>query len=205
MGTDICGALYSGKVAVTPPWFSYQHGEPAVPGDSCFPYEGALSGLAFDSSSEFPLPWDGAMFASDYVRGCIWTFLPGRNGAPRQDAGSTFAPAAPIPVDLVSASDGLYYADIWGGAVRRITFNEPTIEVMAVSKPRGATITLGGRDLAGAPLTLRKGTGYRVAAPRRLRKGERVLAFHHWSDGGRRIHRIKPKRHLRLRAVYRKR
>lgn len=74
-----------------------------------------------------------------------------------------------------------------------------------MSRPRGATITLGGRDLAGFPLTLKKDTPYRLTAPRRLRKGKRVLIFHRWSDDGRRIRRISPGRDMKLRAVCRKR
>jgi glucose/arabinose dehydrogenase len=201
----ICDALYEGKVPVASPWFSYQHNKPAVPRDPCFPSEGALSGLAFDSSRDFPLPYDGAMFVSDYVRGCIWSFLPGRDGAPVRSSAHAFDANAPVPVDLVSAPDGLYYADVWGGTVHRISFDGATAEVNAVSRPRGAPIALGGRLLDGAPLTLRTDTSYRVAAPRTLVKGKRKLFFHHWSDHGRRIHRIQPGRDMKLRAVYRKR
>jgi glucose/arabinose dehydrogenase len=202
-GTGICNRLHRNPSQVTSPWFAYQHGQPAVPRDGCTPDTGAISGLTFDSSADFPVPYDGALFAADYVRWCIWTFLPGPSGAPRQDTGQTFHDLAQFPVDLVSGHDGLYYADIWGGTVRRISYTGPTVEVNAVSRPRGAPIKLAGRVLAG-PLTLKRGTANRLVAPRRLKKGKRTLFFRRWSDGGRRIHAIVPDRDRNLRAIYRR-
>ncbi len=71
------------------------------------------------------MPWDGALFAADYVRGCIWSFLAGRDGSPRLDTAETFHAGALLPVELVSAPDGLHYPDVWGGAVHRISYDGP--------------------------------------------------------------------------------
>jgi len=72
----LCNQLYSQSNSVTPPMFSYRHGQAVVPGDNCSPAGGAsISGLAFYDGGSYPAEYEGALFFGDFSRGCIWVMF----------------------------------------------------------------------------------------------------------------------------------
>jgi glucose/arabinose dehydrogenase len=199
----ICNSLYESPGLASPPWYSYAHDAPAVPGDPCSTAAGAISGIAFDTSDDFPPPYDGALFFADYTRNCIWSFLPGREGMPKVRTAHVFETDSSTPVQLVSAADGLYYPDLFYGTVRRITYDEPTAEVGLRSRPRGAAVTLAGRTPERrTTITVKRGSRYKISAPATLARGADVLRFDHWSDGHRRTHSVTVPGNGRYVAVY---
>ena len=59
-GLTACADLYASPGAVTQPVFSYTHGEPLHPDDTCDPGGSSLSGLAFYGGGAYPATFDGA-------------------------------------------------------------------------------------------------------------------------------------------------
>ena len=201
----ICGALYADPGAVTPPWFSYMHGRPVVAGEACPSGEAgsAISGLAFDHGRSFPAPFDGALLFADYLRGCIGSIGPGRFGQPRRSSLRVLESNARFPVDLVSGPGGIYYADLIGGSIRRISYDRPTVELSLGTAPPGLRLTLDDRDERdGSAVTVRRRSRHRIIAPSRQQRGRRVLRFVRWSDGGERRHSVAPDADATFRAVY---
>jgi glucose/arabinose dehydrogenase len=123
-GLNICQGLYAHSGAASKPFYGYRHANQVVPGESCPTGGSALSGLAFYPHGPYPAEYDGALFFADVVRGCIWAMerAPG-TGTPSPSHIKTFVAPAASPVDLKVGPDGdLYYVDILGGTVRKITF-----------------------------------------------------------------------------------
>lgn len=124
-GLALCDSLYARPGAVTAPFFAYDHGLRLSPTDRCPTASGAsvISGLAFGRAGPYPARYRGALYVADYVRGCIWAMLAGRDGVPDPHRIETFESFAAQPVDLEVGPDGnLYYVDYSGGTVRRISF-----------------------------------------------------------------------------------
>ena len=140
----LCQTLYAaGTGAVTAPYYSYQHGAQVVSGESCPTGNGSsITGIAFaTAATTYPAPYDTALFFADHSRNCIWAMLQGTNGLPDRTNIRTFEAAAANPVDLEIGPDGnLYYADLDGGTVRRITWsvNRPPVAVASASPTSGA-------------------------------------------------------------------
>jgi glucose/arabinose dehydrogenase len=112
---------------VTAPFYAYQHTAQVVPGESCPADENGsvISGMTFQKTSGDPYPseYDGTLFFTDKLRGCIWAME--RNGSELPDPSriKTFAANASNPVDLRIGSGGdLYYVDFDRGAIRRIHY-----------------------------------------------------------------------------------
>ena len=139
---DICTALYASPDAVTAPLFTYYHGDPVVAGDGCSIGSSAISGLAFYTDGTYPTAYDGALFFADYGRNCIWVMLAGPGGEPDPASRMVFDVGANVPVDLEIGPGGdLFYVDIYGGAVHRISYapgNQPPVAVVAVTPSDGA-------------------------------------------------------------------
>ncbi len=81
---------------------------PARPGSS------SIAGLAFNpAGSPWPAEFDGALFFTDYSRGCIWVMEQERRNAARARRGS--APSGPAPTGPVNLQFGpggdLFYPD----------------------------------------------------------------------------------------------
>ena len=84
-----------------------------------------ISGITFENSSGDPYPseYDGALFFTDKLRGCIWAME--RNGSTLPDPThiKTFAANATNPVDLrIGPGGDLYYVDFDDGAIRRVHY-----------------------------------------------------------------------------------
>ncbi|WP_117211236.1 PQQ-dependent sugar dehydrogenase [Allorhizocola rhizosphaerae] len=131
----LCESLYSGA-GQTAPFFTYNHANAIVPGEQCAAGGDSISGLAFypTGGGPYPASYAGALFFSDYSRGCIWSM----NTATR--AVTTFVQQAAGPVDLAIGPGGeLYYVDL-GGTVRRVRYfpaNQPPVAHIAASTTTG--------------------------------------------------------------------
>ena len=114
-----------------------------------------------------------------------------------------------IPTD--HSADSFYILTVTGrdsGGLetsQSVTIKPETAVVRVASRPRGAPVTFAGA--AGmAPLTSFETVGFeaRVSAARSFRRGGRRYTFTRWSDGRRRVRKVRvPGRGLKLRARYR--
>ena len=90
-GLDLCTSLTASAAAA--PEITWSHNAEVVPGDGCGGPGGtssSISGLAFQAAnSPFPAPYDGALFATDYSRNCIWAYPLGSNGRPDKAQGQS--------------------------------------------------------------------------------------------------------------------
>jgi glucose/arabinose dehydrogenase len=121
----ICETLYGNPNADTKPYFAYQHGSPAVSGDTCATQNGSsVAGLSFEfapSGSTFSAEYQGALFFADYSRNCIYVMEKNGNPVPSPGSIKPFAVDAASPVNLEFGRDGnLYYVDFNGGTIRKI-------------------------------------------------------------------------------------
>lgn len=119
---NLCESLYStGQQA---PYYAYDHDDHVVPGDSCPTGNSSVSGIAFESDSNYPSAYAGALFFADSTRGCIWTMQRGTNGLPSPSKIIPFVTGANVPVHLATGPDGnLYYVALGAGQVRRVTYS----------------------------------------------------------------------------------
>jgi glucose/arabinose dehydrogenase len=162
---ELCQDLYAaGSSAVAAPYYAYQHGVPVVPGETCpagFDTGSSITGIAFASAATtYPAPYNTALFFADASRNCIWAMLQGANGLPDPANRVTLDAGAASPVDLQVGPDGnLYYADFFGGTIRRISWNPPPVAKATASPTSGAApLTVefdatGSSDPDGDPLS----------------------------------------------------
>ena len=145
-GSSICTLLYSQLAATTAPYYTYGHQQKVVTGDEAGVGSGAISGLAFYESGSYPDNYQGALFFSDYLRNHIWVMFKGANGLPDPANRATFLLWAASPVDLKTGPGGdLFYADLNGGTIRRITYSQPVLRSNGQpvgTLPAGTTQTL---------------------------------------------------------------
>lgn len=163
LNLNICETLYAAG-GHTAPYFSYQHGEPVVAGETC-PSSGSssITGLAFSQGSSFPASYDGALFFADYSRKCIWSMRVGSNGLPDPATRATFVAGAANPIEMQFGPGGdLFYVDLNGGTIRRIHFTSGNQSPNAVlqaspsSGPPPLNVTFssaGSSDPDGDPIT----------------------------------------------------
>jgi glucose/arabinose dehydrogenase/PKD repeat protein len=152
-GLDVCSALYARPADHARPVLSYQHWTELVPGDGCDLANGsALSGLAFYDRGAYPAEYEGALFFSDYARGCIWVLPRSALTSPDPQAVKAFWAGAAQPVQLQIGPEGdLYYVDL-GGSIRRIEHaarNYPPRASIQASPPVGPlplTVTFDATD-----------------------------------------------------------
>ena len=150
---NLCENLYAQAGAVTAPYYAYDHGAKVVPGESCPTGSSSISGMAFaGSGGNYPATYDGALFFADYSRDCIWVMRKGTDGLPDPAVRETFAAAAANPVDLKTGPGGdLFYVDLTGGTIRRISYqgaNTPPTAVIQATPTSGAaplTVSFDGR------------------------------------------------------------
>jgi glucose/arabinose dehydrogenase len=153
----LCERLYTGG-GTTPPYFTYRHTAPVVPGDACATGSSSVTGLAFypGTGGPYPAMFNGALFFADFGRGCIWAMLRGGDGLPDPHTVVAVTSGAAAPVDLAIGPGGeLYYVDL-GGTVRRIRYvpgNEPPVAVLAATPVSGTaplTVSFDGRNAGDA-------------------------------------------------------
>jgi glucose/arabinose dehydrogenase len=149
---NLCENLYAQAGAVTAPYYTYNHGGQVVQGEACPTGSSSISGMAFETTSNYPAAYDGALFFADYSRDCIWAMRRGTNGDPDPAQRVTFASAAANPVDLKIGPDGdLFYVDL-AGTIRRISFTSPSntpptanIQASPTSGAAPLTVSFDGR------------------------------------------------------------
>ncbi len=150
---NLCESLYAAPGAAAGPYFSYgTHGN-VVPGEPCPTTGGAITGLAFYTGGGYPAGYQGALFFTDYARNCIWVMFPGPGGLPDPATRVAFRTNAASPVDLKIGPGGdLFYVDVFGGTVRRITYspNRPPTAVLEASATDGPVPTTIDFDASGS-------------------------------------------------------
>jgi PKD repeat protein/glucose/arabinose dehydrogenase len=140
-GLSLCSSLTAGMV--TAPYYTYSHGAAVVSGDNCPTGGGSsITGLAFYNGGMYPTSYNGALFFADYSRKCIWYMAAGTNGLPDPAQIHPFIVPAAGPVDLEIGPNGdLFYVDLDGGTVRRITYiggNSPPVAVASANPTSGS-------------------------------------------------------------------
>ena len=124
-----CESLYAAGSA-TPPAFTYNHAANVVDGDGCAPGDSSISAVSFYTGTAFPAKYRGGLFFGDYARDCIWFMPLGADGQPDPGQRRLFAGGAPGPVFLTEGpDDALYYADLGGNTVRRISYRSPSASI----------------------------------------------------------------------------
>ena len=127
-----CERLYEEPEATSSPFYYYVHRAGVTPEDPC-PYEpgAAISGLAFYEGGSYPEAYDGALFFSDSVRGCIYAMRAGDDGKPDPSTVAPFLTEGGLypGVDIETGPGGdLYYVSLFGegygpGAIHRISYD----------------------------------------------------------------------------------
>jgi glucose/arabinose dehydrogenase len=135
-----CESLYG--VGQTGPFYTYNHNAKVVPGDSCPTGSSSVSGMAFESGSNYPSDYDGALFFADASRGCIWVMKRGTGVDPSPSQLSQFVGGAGTPVQVLTGPGGdIFYVDMDAGQVRRVVYNganHPPTAVVSASPTSGA-------------------------------------------------------------------
>lgn len=146
---NLCESLYTGS-GQTSPYYTYKHKDDIVPNEGCGTGGDSITGLAFypPSGGDYPSRYRGALFFTDYSRGCIWAMKPDTvGGLPSPGNIELFAKDITGPSDLAFSPDGeLYFTDLGGGTIRRIRYypaNQAPVPSIAASAVSG-----------GAPLTV---------------------------------------------------
>lgn len=140
----VCTAMYAAEPgSASLPFFSYSHGQSVVPEDECPTESGsAIGGISFYEGTQLGKAYEGALFFSDAVRGCVWAMFPGEDGKPDPSTTIRFMREGKIyPGVKISEGPGgyLYYADllseegIGDGAIHRIAYrpDAPTARLEA--------------------------------------------------------------------------
>jgi glucose/arabinose dehydrogenase/PKD repeat protein len=168
-GLSLCSSLYSTPGSVLAPHYAYNHSACVVSYTGCRTGGSSITGVAFYQGGSYPAQYNGALFFADHTRNEIWAMLAGTNGLPDTARLQSFVGvdamggAAGHPVDLKIGPGGdLFYVDMEGGTVHRITFtaaNQPPTAVSAASPSNGPvplTVSFdgtGSSDPEGRPLS----------------------------------------------------
>jgi glucose/arabinose dehydrogenase len=168
-GLNACSSLYSAPGSATGPYYAYNHSACVVSYPGCHTGGSSVTGVAFYQGGSYPAIYNGALFFADHSRNEIWAMLTGTNGLPDPariqslvGVDSTGG-AAGHPVDLKIGPGGdLYYVDMEGGTVHRITYtaaNQPPNAVIMANPTSGPSplavsfSSTGSSDPEGKPLT----------------------------------------------------
>jgi glucose/arabinose dehydrogenase len=161
-GLNQCTSLYSSGTAVGP-YFTYKHSDVVAAGDNCSTTSGSsVTGLAFYPGGSYPSSYKGALFFADHSRKCMWAMLPGASGDPDPTKIVPFSPASGAVDVKVGPNNDIFYVDLGGGTIHRITYktgNQPPVARMTATPASGAlplTVQFSGTgstDPEGGALT----------------------------------------------------
>jgi glucose/arabinose dehydrogenase/PKD repeat protein len=145
-GLSQCSSLYATPGSVVAPYYAYHHNACVVNYPGCHTGGSSITGIAFYQGGSYPAQYDGALFFADHSRNEIWAMLP-TNGLPDPTRLESFVGvdaaggAAGHPVDLKIGPGGdLFYVDMEGGSVHRVTYtaaNQPPTAVIAANPTNG--------------------------------------------------------------------
>lgn len=168
-GLTQCSSLYSTPGSVVSPYYTYNHSACVVSYTGCHTGGSSITGVAFYPGGSYPAQYNGALFFGDHSRNEIWAMPAGVNGLPDPSRLQSFVGvdaaggAAGHPVDLKTGPGGdLFYVDMEGGAVHRITYTaanqSPTAAIAATptNGPIPLTVSFdgtGSSDPEGKPLS----------------------------------------------------
>jgi PKD repeat protein len=164
LNLNLCESLYGqGAGAHSAPHFTYRHADKVIAGEACPSGTSSVAGLAFYTGGTFPARYRDGLFFADYSRSCIWFMPAGANGLPDPSRRESFASGATGVVNLVQGPDGsLYYPDLNGGTIRRISYGAPNAAptARATATPSSGAVPLtvqfdgtGSSDPNGDALT----------------------------------------------------
>lgn len=158
LNLTLCENLYADPAATTLPFFYYHHNAGVTENDDCPRGNGsAVSGNALYRGGKFPAAYEGALYFSDPVRGCIYVMLPGENGEPDPTTTTTFLEgnAGDYPgVDLEVGPEGdLFYVTLFDeaapgqrGGIHRIYYDPDApfarLNATPISGPTPLDVTL---------------------------------------------------------------
>lgn len=152
-GLDACRSLYETPGSVSPPFAKYSTTSTVTAGEPCPTGGAAVTGLTFYPGGPFPDRYDGALFFADYARQCIWVMTRGSDGRPDPASVQTFHTAAAGPTQLeVDPRGDLYFVDVAGGIIRRISYetNRRPVARISASPMSGASPLSVTFDSAGS-------------------------------------------------------
>lgn len=152
-GLALCESLYAGG-GQTAPYYTYNHSAKVVADDPCPTGGSSISGIAFESSSDYPSDYDGALFFADSSRGCIWAM---RTTAGRPDPAKLvpFVTGANVPVQVVTGPGGdLFYLALGAGELRRVSYrgDARTAPAAVVTASGDSNATRVGAPVADDPV-----------------------------------------------------
>lgn len=159
----MCESLYTAG-GQTAPYYAYNHAASVATGDGCPTGGSSIAGIAFETSSNYPAAYDGALFFADSSRGCIWAMQRGSNGLPNPATIVPFVTGVNAPVQVLTGPGGdLYYVALGAGQLRRVSYpagtNLPPTAVATANPTSGnAPLTVqftgsGSTDPEGGALT----------------------------------------------------
>ncbi|MEQ1353553.1 MAG: PQQ-dependent sugar dehydrogenase [Candidatus Acidiferrum sp.] len=148
-GLNICPT----QAETTPPFYTYTHDESVVAGDGCSTGSSSIAGMAFyQGASNYPAPYNGALFFSDYSRKCMWVMFPGGNGDPDPATRAAFAATDFGPVDLQIGPDGnLYYVNFDGGKIMKVKYGLSAVAVATSPTSGSAPLTVSFDGTGSVP------------------------------------------------------
>ncbi|MFJ7213364.1 PQQ-dependent sugar dehydrogenase [Amycolatopsis sp. NPDC098790] len=138
---DRCESLYSSG-GQTAPFYAYNHNAKVVAGDPCPTGGSSISGIAFESGSNYPAAYAGALFFADSSRGCIWAMRTA-NGQPSPSLLEPFVTGANAPVQVLTGPGGdVFYVALGSGELRRVSYpggtNRPPVAAATATPSSGA-------------------------------------------------------------------
>jgi len=158
----LCESLYGGQAPPNVPYYTYNHTAPVASGDGCPTGGSSISGIAFETDSDYPAAYDGALFFADSSRGCVWAMRRGANGQPDPADITPLVTGADVPVQLLTGPGGdLYYVALGAGELHRVSYppnQPPTARATATPSSGAAPLTVvfdgsGSSDPEGGALT----------------------------------------------------
>lgn len=137
---DRCESLYSAG-GQTAPFYAYNHNAKVVASDPCPTGGSSISGIAFESGSNYPAEYAGALFFADSSRGCIWA-MQTIAGQPSPTKLVPFVTGVNAPVQVLSGPGGdLFYVALGSGELHRVSHpagtNRPPVAVATATPSTG--------------------------------------------------------------------